>query len=237
MTVVFDKIKLQMTFLGYWRSYLAEFFGTFVFVFCTCGAVLVNSFYGEIGLIGIALVAGFAYVLAMYSTVHISGGHLNPAVTVALWLNGKIQGLEAISYIIFQILAGFASAGMLLLIFGKRAAALFLGGPVLAQGVSDQSAILLEMILAAFLVFVYFATIVDKRGPVSFGPLAVGLVVLVSTLIAGPITGASLNPARALGPLVIAKQYGSLAIFTVGPISGSLFSLIYNLLFLKKVKK
>ena len=219
-----------------WRAYLAEFLGTFVFVFVASMAVLSNNFYGEIGSLGIALATGLVIAAMVFATVSISGGHLNPAVTLALWLGQKINTVNATFYILSQLAASFAAACSLLLLFGDRAMKFSLGGPVLEPGVNLQTAVILEAVMTAVLVFVVFATMVDKRGPVSFGPIAVGLVVLVASIAIGPMTGAALNPARALGPLVVSKHFDYLAVWIIGPFVGSLFGMIYEFVFLKKKK-
>lgn len=219
-----------------WRAYLAEFLGTFVFVFIASGAVLSNIYYSEIGTLGVALATGLAICSMMYATVHISGGHLNPAVTIALWLAQKIKGNLAVFYIISQILASFAAAAIILLIFGSTSREFVLGGPVLAESVSGQTGLVVEAILTAVLVFAVFATLVDRRGPVSFGPLVIGLVVSIASLVALPISGAALNPARAIGPEVLSGSYQALAIWIIGPLAGSLFGLVYDFVFLRKGK-
>lgn len=220
-----------------WRAYCAEFLGTFVFVFVASLSVLANNFYGEVGTLGIALATGLVIAAMVFATVHISGGHLNPAVTLALWLTQRISTVSAIFYILAQLLASFAAAFSLYLIFFDRAMKFSLGGPVLESGITLQTAVTLEAILTAILVFVVFATMVDKRGPVSFGPIVVGLVVIAASIAAGPMTGAALNPARALGPLVVSRHFDSLPVWIIGPFAGSLFGIVYDFVFLKKSKK
>lgn len=217
-----------------WRSYLAEFLGTFVFVFVSCGAVLVYIFYGEIGLAGVALATGLSYGAMMYSTVHISGGHINPAITLASWLAQKISGATAIFYFCAQLAASLAAAGLLFYIFGNEATEFSLGAPVVGTDVGISRAIVAEVLLGAILVFCYFATMVDRHGPTSFGPLVLGLVIVAATLVALPISGASVNPARAIGPAVISQVYDSLAVAVVGPLTGSLIGVVYDFLFLRK---
>ncbi|MDP2633057.1 MAG: aquaporin [Candidatus Curtissbacteria bacterium] len=220
-----------------WRAYAAEFLGTFAVVFVSCGAVLSNKLWGELGLVGVALACGLVVAVAMYSTVHISGGHLNPAITLALWLDGKIQSLTALVYILSQIVASFVAAGVLLFIFGNRAMEFSLGSPEIASGVSFQSAVVLEVIITALLIFAYFSTMVNRRGPVSFGPFVVGLTVLVSVLVASAISGGSTNPARVVGPLTIAARWDVLVLYVIGAAGGSLFGIVYDFVFLKKSKK
>ena len=226
----------MFSFLHDWRAYLAEFLGTFVFVLVASLAVLSNSFYGEVGTLGIALATGLALSAMIFATVSISGGHLNPAISLALWLTQKISAITCIFYILAQLLGSLVAASSLLLIFGEGAIKFSLGGPALGSDVTMQKAVILEAILTAVLVFVVFATLVDRRGPVSFGPLVVGLVVVVVSIAAGPVTGAALNPARVIGPLVLSHKFDTLAVWVVGPLAGSLFGIVYDFVFLKKRK-
>ena len=213
---------------------MAEFLATFVFVLIASGATLTNIFFSDIGGIGVALATGLALTSMIYAVFHLSGGHLNPAVTLAVWLAQKISSRVAVFYIIAQILASLAAAGLLLWIFGPDARQFSLGGPVIGVGVSVKTAVIVEAILTATLIFAVFATMIDKRGSVNFGPLVVGLVLTVSAIFAGSISGAALNPARAFGPLVISKSYSDLAVWIIGPATGSIFGIIYDFLFLRK---
>lgn len=228
------KFSFLKNWVSPWRAYLAEFLGTFVFVFISCGAVLSYIFYGEIGVVGAAVATGLAYCAMMYATVHISGGHINPAITLASWLAQKTSGATAVFYVCAQIVAGIAAAGLLVYIFGQEAGEFSLGGPTVFSDIETSRALIVEVALAATVVFAYFATMVDRRGPTSFGPLVMGLMISAATLMALPISGASLNPARAVGPAVVSQVYDSLAVAVVGPLTGSLVGIIYDWLFLKK---
>lgn len=220
-----------------WRVYIAEFLGTFVFVLVASGAALTNIFYGDLGNLGVAMATGLVLTAMMYSTVHISGSHLNPAVTLALWLAQKISGTLAIFYILSQVLASLAAAGAILYIFGDDGRHFSLGGPVLGEGITQGLALLVEAIFTAILVFAFFATMVDRRGPTSFGPLVVGLVVFAASVVAVSLSGAGFNPARALGPLLVANSPAGLGIWIVGPAVGSLAGVVYDWLFLRKGRK
>lgn len=220
-----------------WRAYVAEFLGTFVFVFVASGSVLANIFFGDVGVLAQALAAGLVFGAMIYSTAAISGGHLNPAVTLSLWLTRKISAVNAVFYIASQLLASFAAGGALLYIFGDRAIRFNLGAPILGADVAVGTALLLEAILTVALVFAVFATVVDRRGPVSFGPLVIGLVVVGGGIFAGPISGAALNPARVIGPAVISGSFTNLPIWILGPLTGSLFGLVYEFVFLRKTSK
>lgn len=233
----FVKLSFVREWISPWRAYLAEFLGTFVFVLVSCGSVLSYIFYGEIGTVGVSLASGLAYAAAMYATVHVSGGHLNSVVTLASWLAQKTNGSTAIFYIVFQLAASFSAAGLLLYIFGQEALQFSLGGPTLGVDIGISKAFVIEASLAATFVFVYFATMVDRRGPTSFGPLVLGLVVTALMLVALPLSGASINPARAVGPAVISQTFDNLMVATVGPLAGSLMGIVYDFVFLRKAKK
>jgi len=232
-----DIISIIKGWVAEWRAYLAEFLGTFVFVLIASLAVVVESLYGGLGILGIALAIGFSYAALVFASVHLAGGFLNPALTLALWLSQKLSGTKTVFFIIFQVLASFAAGGVLLLIFGANALQFGLGGPALGVNVSLQTAVLTEALMTAGLVFVTFATMVDRGGPVSFGPLVLGLILVGETIAALPISGAAFNPARAIGPAVLAKSVDSLAVWIIGPLLGSLVGVVYSLLFLKKSKR
>ncbi|HSX18946.1 MAG TPA: aquaporin [Candidatus Saccharimonadales bacterium] len=220
-----------------WRAYLAEFFGTFVFVFVASCAVVSDKLYTNVGLVGIALATGLALSAGIFATVHISGGHLNPAVTLALWFVQKINTANAALYIISQVFGSFAAAFLVFLIFGAKSMEFFLGGPTLGVDVSVQTAMVLEAIFTAILTFVVFATAVDRRGSGSFAPLTIGFFVVVASIAIGNVTGAALNPARAIGPLVLSKVVDfRLLVYIIGPLAGSVFGIVYDLVFLKSKK-
>jgi len=176
--------------------------------------------------------AALGLALAITIVGHISGGHLNPAVTIALWVSQRIATVLAILYIIFQlggaILAGLAlkaifSAG----IWGP----VHLGSPSLpVSGVSFGTGVLIEAILTFFLVMAVFGTAVDPRHP-QIGGFGIGLVVMIDVLVGGPLTGAAMNPARAFGPMVAANFWSNHIIYWIGPVLGAIVaSLIYGYL-------
>lgn len=219
-----------------WRALAAEFLGTFVFVFVACGSVLTRNIFEDFGVVGVALATSVVMSALVFATVALSGGHLNPAVTLAAWLSQKVSSTTAVMFITAQIVAAFAAAFLLLFIFGGQGTAFYLGGPVLSTDTTVQSALILEAVLTAVLVFVFFATMVDKRGPVSFGPIAIGLVFLAAGIFAGPIEGAALNPVK-VAPLIVSGHMESMLVWVVGPLTGALFGLVYELLFLRQSKK
>ena len=231
-----DILAAVKSWFSDWRGYLAEFLATTVFVFVAILAVLSNQFYGQISVLGVALAIGFCYTALIFASVHTGGGYLNPAAVVALWLAGRVSHLRAITLICVQTLASFAAAGLIFAVFGQNASRFLFGLPEVGVGVSLASTMATEAILVAAFVYVIFATGVDRRGPVSFSALALGIFLTGATVISLPISGAILNPARVIGPAVFAKSWEGLTIWLIGPLAGSLMGLVYELIFLRKKK-
>lgn len=221
---------------GPWREYLAEFVGTFLFVFLSSSLVLVPKMY-DLSPISVPVGIAFGYTALIFATSHLSGGYLNPAVTLSLWIVKRLTGARTVFYIISQCLASLAAAYLVLFIFGDRVIDLKLGVSSLGLGVSANVALILEALFTAGLVFAVFSSMIDKNGPVSFGPLVLGLYLASCGLVAFPLTGAVFNPARVIGPLVVAKSFSSLAIYVIGPMVGSLTGLFYEYVFIRRVSK
>jgi len=217
---------------------LAEFIGTLALIFIGAGSICANQLSnGGVGLVGIALAHGLT-IAAMVSAVgHISGAHLNPAVTIGVWVAQKISTREAALYWVAQLAGGVA--GALLLVGGFDAgtrAAVNLGTPALAPGVGPVQGLLFEALMTFFLVFVVFATAVDPRsaGKVLAG-LAIGMVITFDILAGGPVTGASMNPARTFGPAAVAGFWQDHWLYWAGPLAGGLLAgALYNGVFLRR---
>ncbi len=220
-----------------WRSYVAEFIGTFFFVLIANWIVLSAALYGNVNSIEISLAVGFSYLALLFATVHIAGGFLNPAITLSLWLAKKISGSRACFFLVAQILASFLAAEVLFVLFGQNAVQFHFGQPSFGLGVSSQTAFIAEAVLSAGLVFLVFGTMVDRNGPVSFGPLVMGLYIVAVSIVAAPISGAVLNPARVIGPSLLSHESANLVIFVVASLVGSLFGPVYEFVFLQKSKK
>ena len=212
----------------------AEAIGTFMLCFIGAGSIITNQLFDGIGLLPIAIAHGLALSIAVSATMNISGGHINPAVTVTMLATGRIDPVGAVAYIISQ-LAGATLAGfMLVLIFngidgGKGAMeATGLGTPAPGDGVGIGSALLAEILMTALLVFAVFGTAVDKRAP-AIGGFGIGLAIAADILMGGPISGASMNPARTFGPGLAGGVWTAHWIYWVGPIVGALIAgLIYH---------
>ncbi len=204
----------------------AEFVGTFMLVFAGAGA----SALGAGGLVGIALANGLAMAVAVYAFGHLSGGHVNPAITVGVWLAGKMSARRAVSYVVFQVAGALVAALALRFVLGGEVGGL--GATVLARGlevagspvvVTPASGLALEAILTFFLVLaVLQAAVAGKAGQLA--GLAIGATLAFGILVGGPLTGASLNPARTLGPALVTGNFADLWIYMAGPLSGGAFA-------------
>lgn len=206
------------------KAWVAELVGTFTLIFVGAGAIAVAP-AGGTGLVGIALAHGLAIGVMVSAVMAVSGGHLNPAVTAGLWSAGKIDLPNAIAYIVAQCLGAVAASLVLLAAIPDRIVAVDMGVPALATGVSGGSGLLIEGVLTFFLVFVVYGTVVDRRAP-KVGGLFVGLTIALDILMAGPLTGGSINPARHFGPALVAGG-GFLAqswVYWIGPIVGGILA-------------
>jgi len=221
-----------------WQKYTAEAFATCAFVFIAAGAVLVNwQTGGELGTVGVALASGLALAAMMYTVLHISGAHLNPAVTIALWATGHVKTLQALGYVLAQLVGATVAALLLQVIFAGASPQFYLGDANLGTNVTPWMGILVEAILTFFLTWTVFATIVDKKAVQGFGGLAVGFVFVAGILVAGSVTGGALNPARSFGPALITSHWANHYVYWAGPILGALAAgVIYHFSFLKKAK-
>ncbi len=218
------------------QKYGAEFFGTFWLVLGGCGsAVLAAAFPGVgIGLLGVALAFGLTVLTMAYAIGHISGCHLNPAVSIGLWAGGRFPAKQLIPYIVAQVLGGLAAGGVLYVIAsGKAGFAVSSGfasngyGAHSPGGYSLLAALVCEVVMTMmFLVIILGAT--DKRAPQGFAPLAIGLGLTLIHLISIPITNTSVNPARSTGVAVFVGGWATsqLWLFWVAPIAGALIGAV-----------
>ena len=214
------------------KRYGAEFFGTFWLVLGGCGsAVLAARFLNVgIGLLGVALAFGLTVLTMAFAIGHISGCHLNPAVSIGLWAGGRFPANQLLPYIVAQVLGGIVAGGVLFLIASGKAgfdvAAGFACngyGDHSLGGYSLQAALVCEIVMTMmFLVVILGAT--DKRAPHGFAPIAIGLALTLIHLISIPVTQTSVNPARSTGVAVFVGGWalGQLWLFWVAPIVGGL---------------
>jgi len=204
---------------------VAEFIATFTLIFIGAGSSILYAAH-QVDLVGVALAHGLALAIMVSVTAHVSGGHVNPAVTAGLWVTGKIQTTRAGLYVVAQLLGAAVGA---LALRGTFPTALWkpanLGTPLPASSITAGTAVLLEAILTFFLVFVVFGTAVDESGP--FAKLAgfpIGLVLTMDILAAGTLTGAAMNPARSFGPALVSGTWTDWWVYWVGPVSGGIIA-------------
>jgi MIP family channel proteins len=205
------------------RRSLAELVGTFGFVFIGCAVVVMKSAPGAgYGLLGIAWGHAIALSIMVTATMAISGGHLNPAVTVGLFVGRRINGATAVGYIVAQLVGAVVAAFAVKHLFPVVSVrATSLGTPALAGNVQLSQAIGIEAILTFFLVSMVFGTCVNSEAP-KVGGFAIGLVLLCDVLIGGPLTGAAANPARAFGPALVSGQWVAHSVYWIGPLLGGI---------------
>ena len=226
MSKMLESMITEITDVNAWRQCRAEFFATGLFVFIGAGAVAASGIASSGGLdtgrlVVIALAHGLAICLLAYSVGHISGGHLNPAITIAAIINGKISWVRGNLYIVGQIAGGNVAALILMSVIPDVNEG-NLGAHGLGEGVSVGMGFGIEVIFTFLLSFVVFATAMDKRGPGVMAPVAIGITVAVVHLVAVPLTGAGINPARSLGPAIASGFWTDHWIYWVAPILGGL---------------
>jgi MIP family channel proteins len=225
------------------RPLVAEFIGPFALVFAGAGSIMlaVTQGYGDGGtLVMVALAHGLAIGLMIAAAGHISGGHYNPAVTIGLWLGGKTGSMKAVAYIIVQLAGATAAALILKQIFDDSNATLANSNAIPAVNyggendtdfliVGRANAFIIEIILTFFLVYVICGVAVDARGPHAIASLAIGLTITMDILVAGPMTGAAMNPARHFGPALVEGEWTDAWLYWVAPIAGAVIaSILYN---------
>ena len=196
---------------------LAELFGTFSLVAAGCGAIVVDAQTGALGHVGVALTFGLVVTVMVASVGHVSGAHINPAVTLAFALFRHFPWREVPGYVAAQLAGAVAAAGALLLLFGQGGEALGATAPV---GPTLQS-LALEVLLTASLMLVITAVATDTRAVGELAALAIGGTVAVDALWGGPISGASMNPARSFGPALLAGVWEAHWLYWVGPLIGA----------------
>lgn len=199
------------------RNYIAELIGTFALVFCGTGAVVIDQQYGgTVTHVGIAITFGLIVMSMIYSLGNISGAHLNPAVSISFTIAGRFPVKYLPGYIISQLAGALLASLTLKLMFPEN---VFLGATMPAG--TELQSLILEFILTFFLMLVIInvATGIKEQG--MFAGLAIGSVVALEAMFAGPVCGASMNPARSLGPALVSGHPEHLWIYIIGPVSGA----------------
>lgn len=222
------------------QKLFAEFIGTFLFVFVASGSICADQYLRStgqpgFGMLGIALAQGLALSVIMAAIGHISGGHLNPAVTIGFWVTKRLGTLLTIAYWMAQLLGSLSAAYVLAALLPESVwRSVALGTTDLAADFTRIHGMVLEGILAFFLVFVFFATTADARGSLNrIAAFAIGLTYSVGVLIGGAFTGASMNPARTFGPALAAHHWTNHGVYWVGPLFGGVLAgFLYDKIFL-----
>jgi aquaporin Z len=202
------------------RKYLAEIIGTFALVFCGTGAIIINQeTNGIITHAGIAITFGLIVSAMIYSVGDISGAHLNPAVTIAFWVAKEFPSKEIIPYVLSQGIGAFTATITLKFLFPTNDTL----GATLPSGSSTQSFIL-ELILTFILMFVILNVAKRSKEQGMFAGIAIGGVVLLEAMFAGPICGASMNPIRSIAPAIISGHLEHLWVYIFAPLSGAIIA-------------
>ncbi|MBE0522377.1 MAG: aquaporin family protein [Candidatus Methanoperedenaceae archaeon] len=237
-----------MAEIGILKRSLAELIGTYALVFIGAGAAVITLLlaegqtnkggfnigigYGGLGdWLAIGLAFGFIIMCMIYVFGHISGAHINPAVTIALWATKRFPSKDVVPYIVAQLAGAVLGAVSLVMVLGTRAAAIGgLGATAPFMGVSYGQAIVSEAIATFFLMLTIMGVAVDKRASGQFAGFAIGMVVAVDIIVTGNITGSSLNPARTFGPYLGDTLFGGpnlwqyFPIYIIGPIAGAVIA-------------
>lgn len=221
------------------KKYGAEFFGTFWLVLGGCGSAVLAAAFPQLGIgfVGVSLAFGLTVLTMAFAIGHISGCHLNPAVSIGLWAGGRFPGKDLVPYIVSQVLGGIAAAGVLYLIASGKAG-FDLAGGFASNGFGEHSpggynmvsALVTEVVMTMmFLLVILGAT--DKRAPQGFAPIAIGLCLTLIHLISIPVTNTSVNPARSTAVALFVGDWAvnQLWLFWVAPIVGAVLgALVYR---------
>lgn len=204
------------------KKYLSELIGTYGLVFCGTGAIIINDITGgAITHAGIAITFGLIVTAMIYAFGDISGAHINPAVTIAFWFSGRFPGKKALPYVMSQLTGALLASGTLKLLFPGH---LTLGATFPRN--SAMQSFFLELILTFFLMLVIINVSTGSKEKGTMAGIAIGSVVLLEAMFAGPICGASMNPARSIAPALLSGQIQHLWIYIAAPAAGAVLAIL-----------
>jgi len=207
-------VPVSVTFL---QMLLAELFSTFFLLFAGMAAIVVNNEKdGAVTFPGVTVVWGMAVMVMIYTVGHISGAHMNPAVTVGFAIAGRFPWKRVPAYALVQMVAALIASLMLRLMFGGKHEF----APVTQPTGSNIQSLVVEFITTFYLVFVVMAVATDDRAVGQMAGLAVGATIMLNALFSGPVTGASMNPVRSIGPALVGGKFKSLWVYILGPFAG-----------------
>ena len=199
------------------RPYLSEAIATYTLVFAGTGAIVVDTMTnGAVSHVGVAATFGLVVTALIYALADVSGPHMNPAMTIGLALNRQFPATKVVPYILSQCVGAIAASGTLLMLFGKHGHL----GATLPSG-SDLQSFVLEVLLTSFLMFTVLCVSNQGREGRVGGALAIGAVVGLEAMFAGPVSGASMNPARSLAPALVSGELSHLWLYLAAPILGA----------------
>ncbi|XP_057765901.1 probable aquaporin NIP-type [Salvia miltiorrhiza] len=209
------------------QKVIAEAVGTYFLIFVGCGSVALNKIYGTITFPGVCLAFGVVVMVMVYSVGHISGAHFNPAVTITMAFFRQFPIRQVPLYILAQLLGAILASGTLYLLLDVDDESFFGTTPV---GSHIQS-LVMEFIASFLLMFVISGVATDNRAIGEMAGIAIGMTLLIGVLIAGPISGGSMNPARTIGPALILHKYTGIWVYIAGPLLGTVLGgFVYNLI-------
>jgi len=209
------------------QKVIAEVIGTYFLIFAGCGSVVVNKIYGSVSFPGICVVWGLIVMVIIYSVGHISGAHFNPAVTITFAIFRRFPIKQVPLYILAQMIGSVLASATLCAIFPVDKKSFFGTTPV---GSNFQS-LIIEIIISFLLMFVICGIATDNRAIGELAGLAVGMTITLNVFVAGPVSGASMNPARSIGPAILTHMYEGLWVYVLGPLVGTIFGgFAYNMI-------
>lgn len=222
------------------KKYIAEFIGTFWLVLGGCGSAVLAAAYPDLGIgfVGVSIAFGLTVLTMAYAIGHISGCHLNPAVSIGLWAGGRFEGKELAQYIVSQILGAIAAAAVLFLIASGKPG--FEAGGFAANGYGEYSpggyGLLSALVTEVVMTFIFLIVILGathKKAPAGFAGIAIGLALTLIHLISIPVTNTSVNPARSISQAIFAGEWAlsQLWLFILAPVAGAILAgLVYKII-------